>query len=176
MLQNKNVYSMMVQQALKHAVERGKKDILFQAGDANEIAQWGQHYFKTVTVTKRNFNKFYENYANKIKLFGPRGVKRGDVIEGEVGSNICSVILETGTNYYKAYTSYKGTFSLLSTLTEAEQGWQGGDFHIDLETVATAVRDRKRVFYEFYDNKDYEGMLKTINELVGIITGKVPKY
>ena len=60
MLQTKNMTSMMVQHALRHALRTGKKDILFQCGDANDLTQWGRQSLREVRVTRRNYKKFME--------------------------------------------------------------------------------------------------------------------
>ena len=66
----KNIYRMMIQQAVKYGVEIGKKDIWFQAGVASEIAQWSQAAFAQLQVTKKNFAQINELYARKVRWLG----------------------------------------------------------------------------------------------------------
>ena len=65
----KNIYGIMIQQAVKHALSTGHKEILFQAGDACEIAQWRQKNFCQITVTEKNYalvNKIYQEEVDRF--------------------------------------------------------------------------------------------------------------
>ena len=103
MLQKKNIYGMMVQEAVKHGLASGKEKIMFQCGDANEFTQWGARRLKTVTVTKRNFKKFEENYLEKIKGFGPHGYQTGDVYKPSSGLNMHHYVTAIGPEQYQVY-------------------------------------------------------------------------
>ena len=65
----KNIDREMVQQAVKHALARGKTRIIFQAGSAVEYAQWGGKSTQKITVTEKNFPRFQQNYQRKVQEF-----------------------------------------------------------------------------------------------------------
>ena len=69
----KNLYGIMIQQAVKHALSRARTEIMFQAGDACEIAQWRQKNFCQITVTEKNYalvNKIYQEEMDRF-VAGP---------------------------------------------------------------------------------------------------------
>ena len=103
MLQKKNIYGMMIQQAIKHALERGKKEILFQCGDANEFSQWGNRRLKPVTVTNRNYKKFQQAYRAQLKKFGERGYQQGEAYFQDEAEYHCDFVIEAGPDYYQIY-------------------------------------------------------------------------
>ena len=171
LLQKKNIYSMMVQQALKHALGRGKNEVLFQCGDANEISQWGRQSFKTVKVTKKNYREFYKNYREKMKNFGPVPVKPGDLLLDDCPLYMCSYVLEATANYYKAYTGYRGSFGLLNTLLDYSSGWLRRGVQLSRAQLDEIIQPASHKFINSYYERGYEKMFFRINEFIQLMTG-----
>ena len=76
MLNPKNSELMMVQQAVKHALERGFTRIKFHAGTA---AFWAQFHEKSITrvlITKENYAHYDKIYKNKLARY--HKIKCGD--------------------------------------------------------------------------------------------------
>ena len=104
MCQPKNIYRSMVQEALKHALQRGKTEIAFQCGDANEITQWVAPKLKYLKVTKNNYDKIYKNYLQAQKKFGPEGIQKGTRSTRMVTETWC--VVEKGPKEYKLFREY----------------------------------------------------------------------
>ena len=68
LLRPKNIYGMMIQQAVKHALQTGQKEILFQAGDAVQISQWRTANFSRIKVTPDNYAKVNMIYEETCRL------------------------------------------------------------------------------------------------------------
>ena len=176
MLQKKNIYRMMVHQALKHALSRGKKEILFQAGDANEIAQWGRTSLKRVKVTKRNIARFHENYHQQMKNFGPAGLKPGDVITIGQNKNFYAAVLTADNNSYKALFGYRWHDDLFDTLIGSKVGWERPGFKIDQQTVKKIIKEQMQKFNAAqYFDRDNNKLLGVINKTVTALTGRRPR-
>ena len=106
----KNIYRMMIQQAIKHALAAGHRNILFQAGDACEISQWNQAQFCRVTVTEKNFasiNKVYEK--EKARFSYPRG----RAFTRSPGNLRAEVVIKTTPGKYTTVQRVANTPSLL---------------------------------------------------------------
>ena len=93
----KNIYNMMVQQAVKHALETGQKEILFQAGDAVEIAQWQKTYFCRIKVTEKNYAKINKIYEQELARFR---APLGTVICRPEFNRIPEVIVKSSSGMY----------------------------------------------------------------------------
>ena len=117
LLQPKNLHGMMIQQALRHAVNAGKKEILFQCGDANDLSQWGCLLLKESTVTPQNYKKFRANYQSRLDKFGPEGVLAGQILLPSKENSECyQYVLERGPGYYKTHETPAGGNYLLNLL------------------------------------------------------------
>ena len=63
LLRRKNLYTVMVQEALKHAVSSGKERIIFQAGSAVAWAQWqSKIVLRKTVITPTNYPVFAQHY------------------------------------------------------------------------------------------------------------------
>ena len=175
-LKKRNIYGMMVQQAIKHAIERKKTEILFQCGDANEYSQWGMRRLIPVKVSKRNYEKFQTNYQEKIARFGPRGCRVGDYFAPEKNTYIFHYVTEVGPDYYQVYINYRHPLSLFSTLgTPASRG--PGEFpNHNSNKLSELLSELERKMFTGYATGDYAQFLTTIkNSLRILVPAKLPK-
>ena len=70
LLWRKNLYRMMVQEAIKQALESGTRRIIFQAGGGAAWAQWNSEFIdKTTRVTPENFSEFEQQYHRRCHIF-----------------------------------------------------------------------------------------------------------
>ena len=173
LLQKKNIYGMMVQQALKHALENNKKTILFQCGDANDLAQWGKVSLNPVKITKKNYKKFHEVYQAQIKNFTTEKIKLGDVLKTHEEHVNYIYITEVGDGYYKAYDS-RGGYSLLQNLIDFNTAESWDDYGDDyLKRRKTIINYTDKILASMR-KKDYRQALRLINEFVFQLTGVFP--
>ena len=151
MLQKKNIYGMMVQQALKHAIASGKKEILFQCGDANELAQWNRRHLKPVTITAKNYKKFQKDYEEKLARFGPTGCKVGDYYKpGKVDIHH-HFVTAVGPDSYQVFRDFLRPMSLLWSLEKPAlsgpgiiPGLDGAENEGELEKFCTRIEKLHR--------------------------------
>ena len=175
MLQKKNIYGMMVQQAIKHAVEGGKKEILFQCGDANELAQWNYSRLKQEIVTEKNYKKFQQNYQTKLNKFGSRGYAVGDKLPHSWGSEgWFYVVTEATADHYRLLETYWPTRNLLDRLKQINAPMPSG-------VAATSPADRVKLYNKIstdlfirYRDDSYRAFYNEIKNAVKIITGHEP--
>ena len=93
----KNIYGLMIQQAVKHALQTGRREIMFQAGDACEIAQWNRANFTQLRVTEKNYQQIYKIYAHEQRRY-PKGV--GLIINKPRVGGEHEVIIKSTPEYY----------------------------------------------------------------------------
>ena len=93
----KNIHGMMIQAAVKHALEEGLEEILFQAGDASEIAQWNRSKYCQTKVTKRNYAAITRVYEEEMARFaaGP-----GRVFQRPEFDNVLEVVIKSSPGVY----------------------------------------------------------------------------
>ena len=85
MLKKNNIYSAIIQESIKHAIMAGKNKILFQAGYAAELAQWGdnENFKEKTLITDENINKYKEIYKQRVENF--KNINPGDPVDNEGG-------------------------------------------------------------------------------------------
>ena len=66
-LRRKNIYTAMVQEALKHALENNYTKIKFQASDAAIHAQ--KKHIDSITITEKNYSRYDEKYIAALGEF-----------------------------------------------------------------------------------------------------------
>ena len=173
MMQKKNVYGMMVQQALKHAVEGGKKEILFQCGDANELAQWNLSRLKQQIITEKNYKKFQQNYQTKLDNFGPQGYAVGDKLAHHWGhQGWFYAVTETTPDYYRFVESFWPPRTLLYHLYQTSAtvpGVSPGTLPADREKFFDKIG--RELFIQYRD-EGYQALSNELKNAVKIITGQ----
>ena len=112
MLTKKNIYASMVQEAIKHALEKNYGEILFQAGDAVHYSQWRvKNPYEYVELNNSNIN-FYQDLRTKgIEQFN--SLKIGDYGLNARDPYTESVIFEKTDEYYKTHDSCYASDDLL---------------------------------------------------------------
>ena len=176
MLQTKNIYGTMVQQAIKHGLERGKKEILFQCGDANEFAQWDNRRLKPVTVTKRNYKKFQLAYETQIKKFGPKGYQQGEYYALDENKYRREFVIEASADSCRIFQDLWHPRPLLELLRTPE--WRGpGEFPgkpgDKLDEMINVVEDKA---YQREQKYSYTELLTEIKNFLNTVThAQLPK-
>ena len=167
---------MMVQQALRHALTAGKKEILFQCGDANDLAQWGRHTFKEIKVTAQNYKKFMADYEVRREKFGPAGVQVGNVLAPSPENNsLYQYVLERGPGYYKTYETINPPNYLLNLIMFSYRRVSPEtvleDFDHETSKMMTLAEERIR---KALVKSDYGKAVSLIDNLIYKITGTRP--
>ena len=170
MLQKKNIYGMMVQQALKHAVEQGRKEILFQCGDANELTQWERRRLKTVNVTKRNYKKFEADYQQKMEKFDPKSCQVGDVFKFPQGRYGNYFVTETGPGYYRVYEDFERPPSLFLHLRNPEARGKGITPYYTEQNWNDPLDLLLKNMFQNYKSGDYGALLSEIKASIKLLT------
>ena len=69
-LRRKNLYALMVQEAVKHALRAGKNRIIFQAGSAAAWAQWNSKIvMEKISITEENYPHYHQIYEEQCTQF-----------------------------------------------------------------------------------------------------------
>ena len=110
---SKNIYGMMIQQAVKHALENGFRKIMFQAGDACELAQWKVKNFMNQKVTEKNYAQINECYEREISYFT---AAPGTIIERPEMQNKPEFIIKSSPNSYVTQNLHENPHSILSEI------------------------------------------------------------
>ena len=78
--QTSNVYRVLVQETIKHALTLGAKKIIFQAGYAAEIAQWGnsRDFIEREKITEKNIKKHHQRYKALTRQY--EKINIGDIV------------------------------------------------------------------------------------------------
>ena len=174
LLKPKNIYGMMVQQALQHAINTGKKEILFQSGDANDIAQWGNYTLKERTVTPRNYKKFMQDYQARLDKFGPNGVRVGEIFpKTKENNHLFQCVLAAGDGYYKTHEleAYQASFLECVTFYIDDNGME---FRKVDQAVANKILNGENAIHQALKARQASQALKHINELVYKLSGTRP--
>ena len=114
--QPKNLERELIQQVVKHALGKKKTKILFQAGDAVQLAQWDAVKIKKIVINEKNYPQYLKNYQKKLKQFAKLSV--GD----EFNYPDEEIVYEKTGDYFKTYYAPKVMDSaikfLLKTIPE----------------------------------------------------------
>ena len=81
LMKKKNIYQIMIQEAINYAIKKRRKKILFQSGSAVEISQWydERYYFRERTlITEKNLAAYKKFYNQALEEFD--NYKKGDII------------------------------------------------------------------------------------------------
>ena len=69
LLAPKNLNLMMVQEAVRHALQKGKTNIMFHTAEAMQVAQFGKLVVSEELVTEENYAKMLADYQKEIDHF-----------------------------------------------------------------------------------------------------------
>ena len=167
-MQRKNINRIIVQQALKHALLKNKKEILFLAGRANEIMQWGEPRLEKITVTSMNYKKYYQNYQYTCEKFTSPGIKLGEVFPGKYGK---FYLVEKSLAHLKYYDARDQSAGLLAQLSMCE--YTGNDLRVKEKITRAQALLRKYANLDVagYDTRDLRSILRALEKLVTQLTG-----
>ena len=101
LLAKKNIYDAMVQQVIKHALQKKYRRIMFQTSDAVEYSQWRENYIREIVITKQNFAKYQKAYNENLAKFDQLAV-------GDAGLNPerdFEIIINKTPEKYEAYNA-----------------------------------------------------------------------
>ena len=115
----RNIQTLMVQEAVKHALAAGKEKIIFQGGAAVELAQW--YYRKEprhrVLITEKNLSEYREKHAQLQEEYMQRRI--GAIVELPTGEKLIRVRrTSSGEHYYPLAHAY--LIPLVYNLTAAQ--------------------------------------------------------
>ena len=109
LLQTKNIYRALVQEAVKQALKTGKRRILFQGGVAMEHAQGlpARRRVKKITITRENHQKYKRLYEEWQEKFAAATVGSAAIHFNHWWENY-GIITEKTPDYYKCAYSNNG--------------------------------------------------------------------
>ena len=135
MLNPKNLHLVMVQEAVKHALGRGKKNIMFHTAETMQVAQFGAIQISEEVVTKENYPEMLKNYQGEIDHF--TNVSYMD----EITNNDMMFKFDGGVVYERAENYYK-IAPIIDYMFETINPPDGAKFNRDskLSTLAASLR------------------------------------
>ena len=140
----KNMDLALAQQAIKHALTLGKTQIMFQTGDAAQIAQFSHRKVKEVRITAENLAEHEAEYNAELAHFDKRAV--GEIIDVP-GGNTSAFIYEKTTEYYKYAPLIRYFHQMFFPFT---RGWGNFDDHyIDMLEIGNYEKFIKQYHEDF---------------------------
>ena len=170
----KNIYLMMVQQAVKHALQWGHSEILFQGGAAAEIAQWRECLFRRITVTAGNYSQIDKKYQQEIRRFE---AEPGHIIKNFKHNEPSEVVIKTTPRRYVTRDLPEETPRLLEKicwLLINKHAHAGDNTLIELGMVAWGVY--RKLLAALSGSGDLEKLRQEIHALVTMLTGVTPPF
>ena len=151
MLSNKNLYLQLVQNAVVALIPK-KKKLIFQAGDAAAVAQWGYCFYKHIEITKKNHKHYQKLYETASARFA--ALRVGD--SSLENSSEVNLVIEKKDDYYKRYQLYPDGPNSGSLLAQVE-------YQIMYETKHNEKRIIKNIM-RAAQQKDPAQALRIINK------------
>ena len=144
----KNINSMMVQQSIIHALQNGKKTIMFHTGNMAQVAQFKRRLITEIPITDKNYKKVLSEHQKEINRFNKINYldKIGEQHEDCEHSGY--IVYEKSAEHYKIAQAQVSMYNVLPIKVAGKEGYLYGE-----------------IFSKLFD-KNYEAFVTLYDSLI----------